>query len=223
MKTLLLILFVFDCVTICFGQIPPTNLLPQSGSYETPPTFSFITGNVNGCYILVVSNDISHCSTNGTGLDIVHSFGAISANTYASYAPNSSEWNKLSNGSIYWHISWRETAPCEPPYPYYTECISLNKTITHVEDKLPNLFSDVSIYPNPFDNELIIKFYADNENLDEIKVFNVLGSEIELTKQIINNLNTINIKFNSEPLKPGLYYIRIKLNSKIITKKVIKY
>ncbi|TAL70172.1 MAG: hypothetical protein EPN82_06035 [Bacteroidetes bacterium] len=129
-----------------FGQTPPTNFSPTSGSYENPTSFSF-RSSINGCYLLVVSNNNNTCTTNGTVNDIVHVFGFLSANTNASYTPNTSEWNKLSNGNIYWHISWRETGGCDNyPYPYpntVQNCFQLTKTCSNPPSSNPTNLSPI--------------------------------------------------------------------------------
>jgi len=74
--------------------------------------------------------------------------------------------------------------------------------------------SDVSIYPNPVDDELTIKTSADI--FDKIAtVFDINGKRLSSTKLKTNTLNVSN-------LASGVYFLRLESEGKIIKRKFIK-
>lgn len=78
-----------------------------------------------------------------------------------------------------------------------------------------NLNSQLSIYPNPFNEEIVIQ-YEGNDTLD-LNLFDALGKQIELNFAIDSQkvLNTL-------ALPKGVYFLRIDNGSESVTKKLIK-
>lgn len=70
--------------------------------------------------------------------------------------------------------------------------------------------NDFIIYPNPVTSQLNIKT---NEGIDEITVYNMHGQLM---------LSTTRKRINLENLKPGVYQVRIKSETGIMNKKIIK-
>ncbi|HTA60921.1 MAG TPA: T9SS type A sorting domain-containing protein [Bacteroidia bacterium] len=64
------------------------------------------------------------------------------------------------------------------------------------------------IYPNPANNKITI----DTKNIDEVKLFDVLGKQITSTKE--NEIDVSN-------LPNGIYFIQVKTNTTISTKKIM--
>ena len=81
-----------------------------------------------------------------------------------------------------------------------------------------NLFSDniISVYPNPAKEMLNIKIES-NKTIKNVSIIDVSGRTV---KQIhnINTANTIDIS----DIKKGVYFIKINIEGKIISKKFIK-
>lgn len=75
--------------------------------------------------------------------------------------------------------------------------------------------TDLSVYPNPFKNSFTVSIK--NITTAELSVSNLIGQEIY--KQIINAGDT---SIETEKLGSGIYFVSIKTNSGILTKKVIK-
>ncbi len=84
---------------------------------------------------------------------------------------------------------------------------------TGTEDNVVNIEHGIKIYPNPADKFLNIET---DEKIDIIKITNSIGQQI-IEKQCNNNF----IKINTETLKSGIYFIKIKTGNKIFTKKII--
>ena len=90
---------------------------------------------------------------------------------------------------------------------------SCSETLNIQEKSLTGL----SIYPNPLKNKLNISFNATSENV-VIELYSLLGHIVFLEKY--NNIKSIEIPL--ETLNKGLYFIKISLGNKTITKKLVK-
>ena len=74
------------------------------------------------------------------------------------------------------------------------------------------------IYPNPFTNEFTIEFNKQASGQKEIIIYNIIGEIIYNAKQ--NNQNQMIIKLNN--LDKGTYIVVVKINNKIISKRLVK-
>jgi Secretion system C-terminal sorting domain/Protein of unknown function (DUF1565) len=82
-------------------------------------------------------------------------------------------------------------------------------TITGINEI--NIENTVSIFPNPFSVETTIKTKTKLQNAT-FRMYNALGQE---TKEI-NNISGQEIKIRRDNLQPGVYFIRLTQNNKII-------
>ncbi len=64
-------------------------------------------------------------------------------------------------------------------------------------------------YPNPFNPETNIKFSLADDQLVNIKVYDILGSEIQTLVNREYNSGTYEVIFNSKGLPSGTYFYRI--------------
>jgi hypothetical protein len=74
------------------------------------------------------------------------------------------------------------------------------------------LESNISIYPNPTNSFITIK-HNNSIEIENIKIFDTQGKQLNKTKANIVNLSNFQL---------GLYFIKIKTNEGILTKKIIK-
>lgn len=100
--------------------------------------------------------------------------------------------------------------------------VSVNQTINIVEgsDILSTIdFSenlDISIFPNPTNNKLIIK--SSNKTINSYKLYSLLGERINFK----SNVNKSKIDINTSILNPGVYFIKLKINDAFYTKRFVK-
>lgn len=73
--------------------------------------------------------------------------------------------------------------------------------------------NELKIFPNPVANELTI---SSTNAIQSIKIYNVLGEKL-----INKNLNQFSTTIDCSELSPNIYFIQVKLNDSIITKKII--
>ena len=79
--------------------------------------------------------------------------------------------------------------------------------------------NDVSVYPNPFNNELYFTFYHSAAEAEKIIITNIYGSEIKVVENI--SLLTEN-KINTADLSAGIYFMEISGKDYHSTIKIIK-
>ena len=82
-----------------------------------------------------------------------------------------------------------------------------------------SLDSNILVYPIPAQDKIQIDFPSDLNILqDDIKIYDILGKE----QSFYINDNSIFYVLDISNLKEGVYFLKIKIDSKIITKKIIK-
>jgi hypothetical protein len=84
-----------------------------------------------------------------------------------------------------------------------------------------DLFSDVDIFPNPFINEITIKFPSTVNDEFNVKIMDIAGKEVFNTQIKANENRAISIMPGN--LEAGLYIVEISGNGKLIRKKLVKY
>ncbi|MBN4051383.1 T9SS type A sorting domain-containing protein [bacterium AH-315-M05] len=98
-------------------------------------------------------------------------------------------------------------------------CKALNVTTTGIRDI--NLQNKVKIYPNPVSNRLIINYKNVEQQITEIKIYNMMGKIIYKIPQYLisvkSGLNTVNMA--NLPL--GVYYVKLNTTKEAFTKKII--
>ena len=79
---------------------------------------------------------------------------------------------------------------------------------------------DVTIYPNPFDNEITIKVNVVKDQIVSIQLYSLTGQIVLDKKQnVVSGENVLKI----QPRVPsGAYLLQIEINGEKIIKKVIK-
>ncbi len=84
-------------------------------------------------------------------------------------------------------------------------------------NKKTNIKSGIKIYPNPNNGQFFVKAPENNQNYN-IKIYNVLGKTVFSKQNILNDNVPVNI--SDEP--NGIYFVKIEMNGKIFTQKIIK-
>lgn len=91
----------------------------------------------------------------------------------------------------------------------WANLVSGIQNLSSVADK----FSLAQNYPNPFNPETNINFSIPSNGFVNMKIFNILGQEVNTL--VNNNLSagTYNVKFNGVNLMSGVYYCKIEFTS----------
>ncbi|MEJ2105639.1 MAG: T9SS type A sorting domain-containing protein [Ignavibacteriaceae bacterium] len=104
-----------------------------------------------------------------------------------------------------------------------TDYISVNP-VTGVEDEVnhsPEEFQLFQNYPNPFNPTTTIKYYVPEESFVNLKVYNVLGTEVA---ELVNEKKTpglYELNFGGENIPSGVYVYRVKAGSFTASKKML--
>ncbi|HZW38747.1 MAG TPA: glycoside hydrolase family 2 TIM barrel-domain containing protein [Ignavibacteriaceae bacterium] len=106
--------------------------------------------------------------------------------------------------------------------PYY----NLGGIVVNVDDKKENEIKSYSLnqnYPNPFNPSTEIKFSIQSEGFVELKIFNMLGSEVASLINENREAGEYSIKFNADVyhLTSGVYFCKLKAGNFAQTIKMI--
>ncbi|MFK8058917.1 MAG: T9SS type A sorting domain-containing protein [Polaribacter sp.] len=96
------------------------------------------------------------------------------------------------------------------------ELYMLEQSALSTEDQFVNSLAKASIYPNP--TSAILNIKVDNQEIKEVKIFNLLGKEVQTLSVKNENINKINISH----LPNGMYILQVKTDADSYTKKIIK-
>lgn len=83
-----------------------------------------------------------------------------------------------------------------------------------------NRLNPYIISPNPVEDYIKINFICDIEDNYNIKVYNALGQQIDLSNRI--NMNSQATEVNFSGLNPGFYIVMIIINNNVYSDKIIK-
>ena len=90
-----------------------------------------------------------------------------------------------------------------------------------VNINLPTRFQLEQNYPNPFNPVTVIKYQLPNKSLVTLKVFDILGKEVESLVDEEKDAGYYQLSFNASSLSSGIYLYTLQTGSNIATKKMI--
>ncbi len=107
-------------------------------------------------------------------------------------------------------------------YSYTT--ISLDSNIVGIlnqKHNLPELFNLSQNYPNPFNPSTTINYEIPKSGLVTIKIYDVLGREVETLVNEEKNSGKYKVEFDGSKLSSGVYFYKITTNNFSETKKML--
>ncbi|MCE1189285.1 MAG: T9SS type A sorting domain-containing protein [Ignavibacteria bacterium] len=101
----------------------------------------------------------------------------------------------------------------------YTDTTSGSSTVH--EEKMSKKQILMNAYPNPFNGNITIEVQTPNENLAELKIYNILGEQVLSVskKELFAGRNTLQLNF--EFLPTGIYIVNLKLAGNVLNTKII--
>jgi hypothetical protein len=96
--------------------------------------------------------------------------------------------------------------------------------INSVNENLNIKVSDFSLsqnYPNPFNPTTTIKYAIQKRTFVELKVYDVIGREVEVLVNEAQESGYYEIEFNASKLSSGIYFYQIKTERYVETKKML--
>ncbi len=121
-------------------------------------------------------------------------------------------------------FSLMDTAPNDYKLQYYQYNLSYATDVKEVVSK-DNYFKLEQNYPNPFNPSTVINYQIPQNGMVSIKIYDVLGKEIETLINQEQQAGKYQITFdataNGFSLPSGIYFYRLQLGNYIKTKKMI--
>lgn len=83
---------------------------------------------------------------------------------------------------------------------------------------------EINVFPNPFTEDANISFTLKEEAIISIELYSVLGQKESLVNSIKHGKGDYLYNINSpkNKLRPGIYFVRMFINNKTITKKIVR-
>ena len=106
-------------------------------------------------------------------------------------------------------------------WPFWTDSIHLIVTGVEEEELQPLTFKLEQNYPNPFNPSTKIKYSVSQSSNVVIKVFDILGNEVETLLNEEKPAGTYEITWHAENLPTGVYFYQLKAGDFINTKKML--
>jgi len=107
---------------------------------------------------------------------------------------------------------------------FYVDDINVTALIITDIEPISSTISDYKLsqnYPNPFNPKTKIRYSVPQSSIVVIKVFGILGNEIETLVNEEKSVGTYEITWYSEQLPSGIYFYRIQAEDFAETKKMI--
>ena len=141
------------------------------------------------------------------------------------------------NGNYTLHVTDKlsnyQVGPDYLPYPYepYTiiaqpgqNNVDFNFNPTDVENDefgIPNEFALKQNFPNPFNPNTVIRYDIKENELVQLKVYNILGNEIASLVNEVKPAGRYNVEFIANGLTSGIYFYKLQAGSFSETKKML--
>lgn len=93
--------------------------------------------------------------------------------------------------------------------------------VEQIEDHIPTKFQLFQNFPNPFNPSTIINYELSRHSFVTLKVFDILGRQVQVLVNQQQNAGKYSITFNAFNLPSGVYFYRLQSDSFVETKKFI--
>jgi len=132
-------------------------------------------------------------------------------------------YSDLQNGQHYW---WRVKAFNSLGWGDFSEVRTIDIIVSVEEDnQLPTVFGLEQNYPNPFNPttkiKYSIKYSIPDLSFVSLKIFDVLGNEIETLVNEERPIGIYEVELNASGLPSGVYFYQLNTGTFVETKKMI--
>jgi hypothetical protein len=100
------------------------------------------------------------------------------------------------------------------------EEVSPTEVINTTMNSLPTIYSLAQNFPNPFNPETTIKYQVPVQSYITLKVYNLVGNEVQTLVAGVQPAGTYSVKFNGSKLSSGIYFYRLETNEGVFTRKL---
>ena len=209
--------------------------IPGSGDQSNPISLEALTlfiPNIDSNFVIQLLDIINDSTNNEDSIDIENYlediFLEFSDDLYIGLS-GEINFNNVTDSSITGDISLVMLKPAFyfPPHTITIEdgSINFNRVAlpilnTKQNKETPYSFELFDSYPNPFNPETNIHFFAKNKTVS-ILIYNINGNIVE---SVISNFNTSgyhNFKWNANQYPSGVYFLKLISKNSIQTKKIM--
>ena len=209
--------------------------IPGSGDQSNPISLEALTlfiPNIDSNFVIQLLDIINDSTNNEDSIDIENYlediFLEFSDDLYIGLS-GEINFNNVTDSSITGDISLVMLKPAFyfPPHTITIEegSINFNRVTlpilnTEQNKETPYSFELFDSYPNPFNPEANIHFFAKNKTVS-ILIYNINGNIVE---SVISNFNTSgyhNFKWNANQYPSGVYFLKLISKNSIQTKKIM--
>ncbi|KAF0151759.1 MAG: endonuclease/exonuclease/phosphatase, partial [Ignavibacteria bacterium] len=88
-------------------------------------------------------------------------------------------------------------------------------------EEMPAQYELSQNYPNPFNPTTVIKFSMPVEGTVSLKVYNVVGEEVETILDTYKGAGTYEVNFDASKLSSGVYMYTLRTEKMSLTKKML--
>lgn len=97
----------------------------------------------------------------------------------------------------------------------------IHTDIKQEKDSLITSDNIITVYPNPFNGQITIKYKLRTQGNVNLKLYNSIGQEIMQLKNEVENAGPQEIKFTNDKLPSGVYFLTLNNEGKSITQKIV--
>ena len=81
---------------------------------------------------------------------------------------------------------------------------------------------DINVFPNPSDGRFQLTFEQSGAEKVTAKVFDITGKLVkDISEDLVREDTSISAQVNLESPKSGIYFLRVSIGNKVLTKKII--
>ncbi len=150
--------------------------------------------------------DTSHCIDKGNPASLYKDIEDPGNPGFALYPAMGTLTNDIGHCGGPYSNWWKMAAPVE---------------IDETETGIPTEFILSQNYPNPFNPSTTIKYAINKRSFVELKVYDILGNEIETLVNDEQDIGFYKIEINAYKLSSGVYFCQLKAGDYVTTKKMI--
>jgi len=156
--------------------------------------------------------------TNSTNTKLITFDDTLSIRIKCEYAK---DWNL--GGVKIWALGQDYINDSQPLLNTIGEVLDISEDIDNnsVKSEIPESFSLLYNYPNPFNKDTRICYYVPENSQVRLEAFNILGEKICTMADEYQNTGWHAINFNAGSLPSGIYYYRMNILSYYVTKKML--
>lgn len=105
----------------------------------------------------------------------------------------------------------------------YNFRVETNSVVSNIDENLTNSISSISLFPNPANDLLTVRYELKINQKVDIEIFNLSGTSlISIQDDGHTGLNSLSIPLNKLQIA-GVYFVKIKTKDRLETLKLIKY